>query len=151
MQSTEPYGNCLILVQDDKFNLVETVRLVDGVADDQTHTFVHPVEIKKSLQGFRLVITSQFAKHIPVPTSILVEQVSDDHPIISERLRTRTSAATSLPTVELRLVQRIGDFICKVSYSSPEILQRAYKSLFGCFPCPRLSNSVFQYGDGFTR
>ena len=151
MQSTEPYGNCLILVQDDKFNLVETVRLVDGVADDQTHTFVHPMEIKKTLQGFRLVITSQSAKRAPVPTCILVEQVSDDHPIISERLRTRTSVAVSPPVVELSLVQGIRDFVCRVSYSSPEILQRAYKSLFGSYPCPRLSTSSFQYGDVFTR
>jgi len=104
MQSTEPYDNCLILVQDDKFNLVETVRLVDSVADDRTHTFVHPMEIKKTLQGFRLVITSQSAKRAPVPTCILVEQVSDDHPIISERLRTRTWVAVSLPVVELGLL-----------------------------------------------
>ena len=52
MQSTEPYDNCVILVQDDKFNLVETVRLVDSVAGDQTHTFVYSMEIKKTLQFF---------------------------------------------------------------------------------------------------
>lgn len=47
--------------------------------------------------------------------------------------------------------EAILDFVCKVSYSSPGILQSAYKSLFGTFPCPRRSNTIFTYGDVFKR
>jgi len=120
-RSTEPYGNCMILIQDDKFSLLETVRLVDGLVHDQTCTFVHHMEIKETLQGFRLVITSRFAERIPVPTSILVEQVSDDHPIVSERLRTRMSVAASLPVVELGLLDEEQLYRNVVKFSTEQI------------------------------
>ena len=120
-RSTEPCGNCLILIQDDKFNLLETVRLADGLLDDQTYTSVHYMEIKETLQGFRLVITSRHAERIPVPTSILVEQVSDDHPIMSEWLRTKMSAAVSLPVVELGLLDEEQLYRNVVKFSTEQI------------------------------